>query len=241
MLLQHRSQHLRLIQQHDHGTLTGELAQAWPTPLPFPTLLAIALHDLPWMSPDALPELNPNTKQPYSFVDYPRTERLVLYKHGLDQLADLHPYVGTLVSLHYATFQGMSHAEIFQKHEEHRRARLIERFCYEAEQLQHDLAWLKALDLLSLYICLTPPHAQPQSRPSWLLPNATLTPPSGPPVMLDWVDEHRLKLTPCPWGGTLSTAIPYLELEGDCWETQEALQDAISRGEHGVWHVEIGV
>ena len=191
MLIQHAPDHLRLIHQHDHGVLCGELAHAWGAPFDLSLLLAVTLHDLPWVQHDARPQLNPDTGQPYSFIDYPRDDRLALYSAGLDELAAIHPYVGLLVSLHYTTFRGTLGLEPFQTDERARRDALAPRVPHDPAQIQRDLAWLKMLDLLSLYICMTPPGASREGHPRWLLADDTLRLPDGSHVRLEWVSPRR--------------------------------------------------
>jgi len=240
MLVQHTPTHLKLIRQHDHGTLCGKLAHTWDTPLSFELLLAIALHDLPWVRHDATPRLNPDTQRPYSFIDYPRQARLDLYSEGLDELERVHPYVGLLVSLHYTTFRGTLGLEPFQTTERTRREELAEHVFATPEQLQRDLAWVKMLDLLSLYICLTPPGALPESRPQWLLPDDTLTLPDGSHMALEWASKAHLRLTPNPLGEELTVRIPVMTLEGASWRSQGELDKAVAGATWEAWEVEIG-
>lgn len=176
MLIQIRDEGLRLIRQHDHGLLSGELAAAWDGSLGSGAwdrvvVLATALHDLGWRELDAEPRWNPETRRPYDFLDFPSDAKFGAAADGIDRVEELHPYAAVLVSLHYSTFGSPGRPTGFEEEEEDRRMELLASLEDEApgpRDIQADLSALRLFDNLSLFLCLTPPGAREGSAPSWL-------------------------------------------------------------------------
>lgn len=107
MLIRRTDTTLYLITQPDHGALTGFLAQQWGGEgfgLPGDrcgAILAADLHDCGWDELDARPLFSPALAGPYDFMNYPTRERLAGYQAGIERVAQLDPYAGLLVSLHF--------------------------------------------------------------------------------------------------------------------------------------------
>ncbi|MFW6200696.1 MAG: DUF3891 family protein [Gemmatimonadota bacterium] len=185
MLIQSRRDRLRLIRQHDHGLVSGELAAAWEGSLGSGAwdrvvVLAASLHDLGWRELDETPRWNHDTGRPYDFLDFPPEAKYEAASEGIDRIEELHPYAAVLASLHYSTFGSPGRPSDFAGDEEDRRVELLDSLGDEApgpRQIQADLQALRLFDNLSLFLCLTPPGAEASSRPSWLTPDLLRLPP----------------------------------------------------------------
>lgn len=127
MIVQVRRAGLRLIRQHDHALMAGQLAHAWRPegdPLPFRLSLAVGLHDLAWRDLDREVRYDPATGRPHDFASYPLEPKLRAYSAGLDEMESLDPWVGLLGSLHYASFLDDERAPDFLAAERERQSRL---------------------------------------------------------------------------------------------------------------------
>lgn len=235
MLIQRREDRLRLITQHDHGLLSGEAAMAWrgvegAGELAEEVILAVSLHDLSWRELDAEPLRNPETGLPYDFLDFPASDKYEAASRGIDRVAELHPYAGVLVSLHYSTFGSPRRPAGFEEAEEERRLELLDDLEDEAPgpgRIRRDLDHLRLFDNLSLFLCLAPPGAGAESRPSWLVPELLEVPGDGPRLELAWRDETTAELTPFPFeGGALELDLPYRDLPPGPFESDGALRRA---------------
>ncbi len=243
MLIQRRGGGLRLIPQHEHGLLSGELAAAWRgadgEALSEELVLASALHDLGWRELDAVPRLNPGTGEPYDFLDFPPEEKYEAASDAIERISELHPYAGVLVSLHYASFDSPGRPAEFEEVEEERRLELLAELEDDAPgpaRIRRDLARLRLFDNLSLFLCLTPPGADPASRPGWLTGELLAVPDGGPRLEPTWRDGDTATLSPWPFdGGELEIAVGHRDLEGTSWTSQEALSEAWEGASAEVW------
>ncbi len=231
MLVQHRENGLRLIRQTDHALLSGRLAQEWvgfgrvPRPLPFPLVLAIALHDLPWAAVDAVPVRDPATGLPRAFDTVDDAYREPLYSRGLDALERLDDPAALLASHHFSRF--LPEDSDFGRREARRRARLEERM---------DPAWsdpaatdvrralLRHLDFLSLFLCLTDPGAV--DPPDWLGPERVGEAPDGTRYDLAWDDPRTVRCNPFPFAAPFGVAFPARDLPQARFDSDEDLRDA---------------
>lgn len=108
MILQRLHGQLLCIRQPDHGLQTGDFARHWgndDTP-PFdprePVIEAGSRHDNGWLTWEDRPTLDPETGRPWQFLKLPPHEHLPLYRNGIRQAAEYHPWTGLLVSMHGA-------------------------------------------------------------------------------------------------------------------------------------------
>lgn len=130
MIVQPRSDRLRLIRQHDHALAAGELAHAWRPAagaLPFRLVAAVGLHDVAWRDLDARPRLDAESGRPHAFDTLPLGPKLRAYAAGVDEMEAVDPWVGLLGSLHYASFLDREAAPRFLDSESERRGRIRER------------------------------------------------------------------------------------------------------------------
>jgi hypothetical protein len=226
---------LRLLRQHDHALLSGQLAMSWvgferaPTPLPFDLVLATALHDAPWLELDHTPVLDGEVGRPHSFHTHPLEPKLAAYKHGLDRLESLSCHAALLASMHYAEFLDSSEASEFIRGEANRRRRLAEALGLdeeEDEQLSRQLAYLRLFDNLSIFLCLTPPGSDDGQRPDWIDNLRHLRTPDGPLLHLTWLGEDLVHVDPFPFRDAVPLQLPYRELARQEFDTKEELDEA---------------
>ena len=188
MIIQEQGDELLLIRQTDHATLSGFFARLWGNddfirPEPFDSfLLAASEHDNGWRDAELLPQIDPRTRTPYSFMSLPTQEHMALYQQGIERVVKADHYAGLLVSLHCsglydrtrATLPGFS-AKYIKAEEMPLVNDFIQRLRLQQLRLKVDLRAnpatklftdekildanlkrLEALDRLSLHFCITP-------------------------------------------------------------------------------------
>jgi len=244
MLVQYRRDgRLRLFRQHDHALLAGELAASWtgigrePTELPFDLVLAAALHDLAWDELDEHPEWDQEGRSPYAFHSYPLEPKLAAYRNGLDRLERIYPYAALLGSLHYTSFPEVSAIASLQEAEADRRRKLkdmLQAEPVEEARLEHDLAYLKFFDILSIVLCLTPPSASTDGQPEWVATAHHPETPDGGHVHVTWWDDDVVHIDPFPFRASLEIRLPFREVPDDL-DGPEAFSAAWARAVPGHW------
>ena len=234
MIIQVRQDSLRLITQHDHGLLSGELAHLWRLPSGQPLsarlVRAIALHDLPWDALDDPERWAPHAQtlpfdhargRMHDFVSLPSAIKAPLYARGIDALERVDPYVALLLSVHYSAFMP-PHLQAFAADERARRARLRRALDVQDEQLAQDYELLKAIDMVSLYLCQCSPGASPQECPSWITPRWTLL---GQPLRFEFLDEHTVRLSGARLAAPARFELPWRELTRQPRDAASFLRD----------------
>ena len=250
MLVQELDDRLRLIRQQDHAQLSGALAHAWRDrdgePLPYRLVWATGVHDAAWTRLDRRPIRDSGSGRPYDFHRLPLSRKLGPYRRGIGRVAELDAYAGLQVSRHYCSFlnadSGDDGVETFLDSERGRRAELLGRLPRRRRGdalLDRELEYLKLFDTLSLYVCLTGPGVEPETRPEWLVPSDQVETPSGHRIGLSWRSEGELILDPAPVvSPELELRIPYRELPA-CHASQEELEASWREAETG--HREVRV
>lgn len=191
MIIQEQGDHLVLIRQTDHAVLAGHFARelgndTFALPQPQESFaLAATEHDNGWNEWELLPEIDPVTYLPYSFMSIPTREHIELYQRGIERVVKVDRYAGLLVSLHCvglydrtrATMPGFS-AKYVKSHESQTANDFLQTLRLQQLRLKVDLRadaktkdfaddkWLQAnssrleaLDRLSLYFCMGPLEA----------------------------------------------------------------------------------
>ena len=72
-----------LISQVEHARVSGELVRHWHEQFSHDVVEAIAHHDDGWAAWEAEPKLNPEIGAPYSFLEMPLAESLVIWDHSI--------------------------------------------------------------------------------------------------------------------------------------------------------------
>ncbi|MCA9562791.1 MAG: DUF3891 family protein [Myxococcales bacterium] len=241
MLVQKRPDSLWLITQIDHALLSGELCHNWwgldkeAQPMHFGLQLAATLHDLPWLDADQAPTWNPDTKRPYSFLDYPMAERQRIYEEGLQRLEKIDPYVALLVSHHYIN-KSPSEAE------SDRRIRLRRQLGIEEgdKTLARHIDYLRLFDNLSLYICLAPPTAEVDDLPPWMNPAVWARTPKGTEFTPRWWSDEKITFVKNPFSQQFETTLRVHVLGKTRFESEAELSEAWENAETFQWKLAIG-
>jgi len=191
MIIQEQGDHLVLIRQTDHAVLAGHFArelgnERFAPPEPAESFrLAATEHDNGWNEWELLPEIDPISFLPYSFMSIPTRDHIELYQRGIERVAKVDRYAGLLVSLHClglydrtrATMPGFS-AKYVKSNESQAVSEFLQTLRLQQLRLKvvlrsdpktkdfTDEKWLQAnslrleaLDRLSLYFCLGPLEA----------------------------------------------------------------------------------
>jgi hypothetical protein len=209
LLVRSRDSGYALVEQYEHGLISGELARRWGwAPIPSSSALyAIAEHDLAWKELDVELRWNPETGKPYNFFEYPPEPRLAAYRRGLDAIETQDPYAGLLCSLHYESFvrdaTGVAEAS-FRAAERERQTRLL--FAISEEErgrVEDELALLKICDDLSLFLCLNEPgeNVYPWFRDGFDYGGSRISPV--------WEGSEALRLEPSPFTEEFDVTVPY--------------------------------
>lgn len=249
MLIQGRDSGLRLIAQHEHGLVAGEIAAAWAGPggeerISEEVVLATSLHDLAWRELDRRPRWDPGTGRPLDFLAFPAQEKYRAAAGALDRIEELHPYAAVLVSLHYTTFGSPGRPPGFEEAEEERRLDLLAALGDAAppvRAMRRDLEYLRLFDNLSLHLCLAAPGTDPALRPDWLRPRLLAIPGGDTHLRVAWVGEKEGSVEPWPFAPErLELEVAYRELPRRSFASEEELRGAWEEAEEEVWEVRLG-
>lgn len=215
-----------MVEQHEHGRLSGELAKRFRSEqIPEPTrrgevLWAISNHDRGWIDLDETPLWNDAEGVPYTFIDFPVVPKLTFYSRGLDEIEEETPYGALLCSLHYDRLievAGIASQELteYREREEERRARIrrdLEQSAPIGEaELYYDSRLLQFCDDLSLYLALNEPGSpKSEEHPWWTDGFATSEEfgfTDGRRITAAWQGEHALMLDPFPFTDTFEISL----------------------------------
>lgn len=172
-----------------------------------PTFFAIANHDIGWQELDAEARFNPETGEPYSFIDYPLGPKLRAYGRGLDRIEVQEPYASYLCSMHYSSFVRDSSEPIaadFREKETRRRAKIEEWIPRRwMENAEYNFRLLQLCDDLSLFVCLNEPG---ENTFPWYRDGFDF---AGQRLLPVWHDRQTLSLAPNPFSDPFDLTIPY--------------------------------
>jgi hypothetical protein len=214
MLLRADGDTVICIGQPAHAWISGQLARAWGNPRfgavePWEEVcLGAEQHDIGMAVSDLAPTLNPETGLPRSFVEWPLTEKLALWRTAPDLLLPQSRYAALLTSMHghalYAREDPAARGpevDAFLAAEEERQAGLLESLDVDPGEARRNQRLLWTWDSLSLALCLDwGPHtltAVPAADgvvDVELGPDGTLDPwPFGAPELTVRTEGRRLR------------------------------------------------
>lgn len=172
-------------------------------PVPWSTVLAVALHDVVWLREDRRPLLDPTTGRPHDFTSCPPERKSAFVARGLKLLGELAPDLAAAVEAHHrALARGVP------------------------EGPDPILTRIRFFDLLSLRILLTGPEVE--GAPTWLDSARTVAPDELPLPEVAWSGPDRATLRPYPFTGPQEIRVPCRDLPEGPYRSQEEL-DAVWR------------
>jgi hypothetical protein len=209
MLVTSREGGFTCVNQYDHGTLAGELAERWgndrfaPVGERFANALvtAAAHHDDGWRELDDRPACNEEAGRPAHFLELPLEVTVPNYGRGVDGVYERDPLAGALVGMHwtglYSGRWGLQSSGgpaahplargVVAEQERRRQETLREVWGFEGLRSEFEAeAWhayevLQALDVTSLALSLLDPSVPSDPAAEPLLLTSTLFAVEQPP------------------------------------------------------------
>lgn len=216
MIIRDHDNFYRLIRQHDHGLLAGDIAAHWGGgSFTSPTrnhVLTASLHDLSWIETDAHLQWDDEASKPYDFITLPDRDKIAIYEKGLAETERLNPYSALLVSMHYCSFfknDRQKTVDRFLQSEAQRQQRLKEVFFQKNPAF--DLRLLQLWDNLSLYVCLNPAGVAKEDEHAWFKDGIGAPDRDGNTLTLQahWLNERTITLDPFPFRQSFTTTLTY--------------------------------
>jgi hypothetical protein len=161
MIVRRTGRVLHLITQPDHAALSRRVMERWvplhDAPRRASILLAIEEHDNGWREPDAAPMVDAATGRIYDFITVPTPIRQAVWPRGVARVAEADLWAGALVAQHALTIYDRYQTDpawggFFAAMTERRDA-LLRLAGRSAADLQHDYAFVRIGDLISLVFC----------------------------------------------------------------------------------------
>jgi hypothetical protein len=90
-----------LVSQVDHAHVSGEIARRWSEEMSADVIDAIWHHDDGWAAWEAEPKLNPAIGAPFSFLEMPLPEALVIWDNSIAAARKIGPLAGYIVAGHF--------------------------------------------------------------------------------------------------------------------------------------------
>jgi hypothetical protein len=173
---------LVLIAQTDHSRLAGQLAAHWgnsnfAVPNPYDSMVrAAAFHDYGWLRYETSPLINPDTGEPYPFLQVPLgTAQLASYQWSLDWMASIDAYAGLIINMHrtglwQSRYDKITHpkaytltemsAEVGELIRRNETWQEQARKAWDSKQLAVNYRLMQIWDLLALYFCCEDPYEE---------------------------------------------------------------------------------
>ncbi|HEY2668453.1 MAG TPA: DUF3891 family protein [Actinomycetota bacterium] len=222
MIIRRDGQGLLAVAQPDHARMAGIFAESWRDGAGPSLVAASHRHDDGWIDWEKAPTID-DRGRPHSFLTIPMDDRVAVYRRGIDLLATTDPAAGLLTSLHFGRLlaQGLGAAE--GKARRTAEGFLAERSTWEAqtrrqlgepEGIEADYAVLRAVDSLSLLLCM---------RPLDELDAASVM------TMTLRVEGQRVILDPYPFeAGELTVTVAARALPTTTFDDDEAYRSALA-------------
>src|SRR3954465_7281882 len=90
-----------LVSQVEHARMSGELVRNWREEFSPDVVEAITHHDDGWAAWESEPKLNPALGAPYSFLEMPVAESLVIWDNSIASARQFGPLAGYIVAGHF--------------------------------------------------------------------------------------------------------------------------------------------
>lgn len=207
-----------MIQQDHHAKISGNILERWRSEYflgpEFRESVEYATyqHDYGWREFDKQPFFNDKEHKPFSFFDFPDQPKIVLYKHGIDEVEKVDSYAAMLCSEHYKRFlvnNTSTSAQAFIKYEEIRQQKIIDTLDkFNKHLFEFHYGLLQLADNLSLYICMNEPGTTKQNEHSFFkegIPtNTSLHRFCKQTLQLKWLNEHTVMMKDFPFEGPIT-------------------------------------
>jgi hypothetical protein len=89
------------ISQVDHARVSGEIVALWKEPFTPEVVEGIVHHDDGWAEWEAAPKFNPEIGAPYSFLEMPISDALVVWDSSIAAARKFGPLAGYIVAGHF--------------------------------------------------------------------------------------------------------------------------------------------
>lgn len=208
MIVRERTEEFIMIEQHHHAEISGHMIHFWRKnrlrgqEAMESIILSAYQHDCGWKPADKQPFWNDKQLAPFAFTSFPTPLKTLIYKHGIDEVANKDKYAALLCSEHYTRFMlpdESEEAKAFVKSEKARQKKLVESLPeFDADLFEHHYSLLQLSDNLSLFICLNEPgkNEHPFFRKGIpLSPTLNL----GEKMNPQWVNENMIKIDDFPF------------------------------------------
>lgn len=221
MIVRERATDFVMIEQDNHAQISGEIISKWDDAFLQnqtyrPALeYAVYNHDIGWKAFDSAPFWNDEKQAPYTFIDFPTPAKLVLYKHGIDYVAQNDTYAALLCSEHYTRFMvydSSSIAKKFVQQEKERQHRIrTTRENFNEKLFDFHYKLLQLCDNLSLYMCLNTPGTTKKDEHPFFKDGISFTPLLNPfdkeHLTLDWLNQQTISMDIFPFVNPLSLTL----------------------------------
>lgn len=165
MIVREQEDAFIMIDQHHHASISSQLYESIKEEFTIKQdhtrnslRTAIDLHDVGWKPFDSSPMWNDEKNIPYDFITLPNTIKSVLYKNGVDIVAQENNYAALLCSHHYVRFlqkDSNKYSKQFIQSEKQRQMNIINTFnSFHNNSFSAHYELLQFFDNLSLFICL---------------------------------------------------------------------------------------
>ncbi|MDV2583283.1 DUF3891 family protein [Alkalibacillus haloalkaliphilus] len=222
MIVTSSNTHFKMITQHDHALVSGELAKNWSDSIFEGGLYrkeveyAVSQHDCAWIPLDKHPTWNEEKDQPHSFMDYPLEPKVEHYRKGIGLVENQSEYAALLCSQHYLSFfdQNSTNSTItdFISQEMIRQDKIkrILNIQVPEEYIDFHFRLLQFCDDLSLYLCLNEPGTAKEGE-NPMFKDGFRQQFSGikGTIKAKWLDEQIVSVSPNPFKNPFKVEIPY--------------------------------
>lgn len=208
MIVREQEDAFIMFDQHHHASISSQLYESIKEEFTIKqdhirnsVRTAIDLHDIGWKPFDSSPIWNDEKNIPYDFITLPNTIKSVLYKNGVDIVAQKNHYAALLCSHHYVRFlqkDSNKYSKQFIQSEKQRQRNIINTFnSFRNNSFSAHYKLLKFFDNLSLFICLH--EANPSEEDiHFFFKNGIKLPElyGGGIIQLNWINNRITLDTP---------------------------------------------
>ena len=239
MIIRRGGEGVLAIAQPDHARLAGIFADAWAgqPDSPSPSLRAASYrHDDGWIAWELAPTVDQHGR-PHDFLTVPMDQRVAIYRRGIGLLADTDLTAALLTSLHFTRLLAEGLGSFSGEPRGLGEAFLAEQLAWEIRTrrdlgeprgAEADYLMLRAVDFLSLVLCMRPGDELDGQR----LPAVHLGGDAATSIRLGVAGGVATTLDPYPFATEpLEAAVPALALSRPVYDDGEAYRSALQEAE----------